>query len=313
MELAVNRGTVLRVGFSVILSISYFTLGCSSDSSSPAKTDGGKKDGGKGGSGGSSSNGGSSGSGGSSANGGTSGSGGSSARGGSSGSGGSSNSGGSSASGGSGGSGGAGGSSASGGSSGSGGSSKSGGSSGTGGTGGVGTGGAQLDGGGSGDAQTSDAQDAPLPGDDGAPSEAGASNDAPVLLDTAAQDSERIDIATIDTTVVMLDAELDTTVLDAPAKDLGLDSSADAGTCLQQIISNGFAFPPADACSLCRDNTQSPPTDIHTQCEAMITCLNAAACQSSSNNCWSICQNTLTGNQPAAAACAAVLVTAACH
>jgi len=61
MESAVKRGTVLRVGFSVILSISYFTLGCSSDNSSGPTVDAGKKDGGKGGSGGSSSNGGSSG------------------------------------------------------------------------------------------------------------------------------------------------------------------------------------------------------------------------------------------------------------
>ena len=308
MELAVNRGTVLRVGFGVILSISYFTLGCSSDSSSPAKTDGGKKDGGKGGSGGSSS-----GSGGSSANGGTSGSGGSSARGGSSGSGGSSNSGGSSASGGSGGSAGAGGSSASGGSSGSGGSSKSGGSSGSGGAGGVGTGGAQLDGGGSGDVQTSDAQDAPLPGDDGAASEAGASNDAPVLLDTAAQDSERIDSATIDTTVVILDAELDTKVLDAPAQDLGLDSSADAGTCLHQIVGNGYAFTPAAPCSQCQDITQNPPTDLHTQCQGMVDCMEAASCENPADNCFVICRNTVGGNQVATGNCVAALVAAACH
>ena len=305
MESTVNRRTVLRVGFSVILSISYFTLGCSSDNSPAAKADAGKKDGGKGGSGGSSSNGGSSGAGGSSASGGTSGSGGSSASGGTSGSGGSGGSGGSSASGGSGGT-----LTAAGGSGGSGGSSGSGGK---GGTGGADAGSTQRDSGGSVDGEASDALDAPLPGDDGASSEAGASLDggAPVLLDTAAQDSESLDSVAIDTPAAIIDAEVDTTVVDATAQDLA--SSEDAGTCLQQIINNGFAFPTAAACSQCRDNTQNPPTDIHSQCEAMTTCLNAASCQDSSNNCWSTCQNTLTGNQPAAASCAAALVTAACH
>ena len=297
-----NRGTVLRVGFSMILSLSFLAVGCSSDNSPAAKADAGKKDGGKGGSGGSSSSGGSSGAGGSSASGGTSGSGGSGGSGGSSASGGSGGS--SSSLGGSGGS--------------SGGSSGSGGRGGSGGTGGTSTGGddagsAHLDGGASADTESSDGQDAPLSGDDGAASEAGASYDGgtSVLLDTGAQDSESLDSVVIDTPAAIIDAEVDTPVVDAEAHDVG--SLADAGTCLQQIINNGFAFPTAAACSLCRDSTQNPPTAIHSQCETMLTCLNAASCQSSSSNCWSTCQNTLTGNQPAAASCAAALVTAACH
>ncbi|HEY5284400.1 MAG TPA: hypothetical protein VIM14_16530, partial [Polyangia bacterium] len=83
-----KRGTVLSVGFSMIVTLGLFTFGCSSDSGSgtPTKLDAGKKDGGgadgKGGSGGSNASGGSNGSGGSSASGGSNGSGGSSAKGG---------------------------------------------------------------------------------------------------------------------------------------------------------------------------------------------------------------------------------------
>jgi len=313
MESAVKRGTVLRVGFSVILSISYFTLGCSSDNSSGPTVDAGKKDGGKGGSGGSSSNGGSSGSGGSSAKGGSSGSGGSSASGGSSGSGGSSNAGGSSASGGTSGSAG---SSASGGSSGSGGSSKSGGAGGSGGTGGVDGGGVQLDGGRNADAETSDAQDAPLLGEDGAASEAGASHDGgtTVLLDTSAQDSERLDSEAIDIVAIHLDAELDTSVVDAPADSAAvLDSTlADAGTCLEQIISSGYAVSTLNACSQCKDTIQ-PTIDLHTQCQDMVNCMEAASCENPADNCFFTCRNAVTLSQVDTGNCVAALVSAACH
>ena len=303
-----------RILLGVVLSIAFLTLGCSSDNSgSTTKADAGKKDtgasGGSGGSGG--------GSGGSSARGGSGGSGGSSARGGASGSGGgsggSSSSGGSSASGGSGGGGGA---SASGGAGGLGGSSGSGGAAGgSGGTGGTGgdAGNVPVDGGGSIDAELIDALDAPLLSNDGAISETGASNDGgvPILLDTGAQDSEGVDSKAIDTTVVFLDAEAETAVADAAA-DMAPDT-ADAGTCLQQIISNGYAFLPANPCGQCQDTTQPSHPDLHTQCQGMIDCLEAASCQNSLNNCWLTCRNAVSGNQIATETCVTALVTAACH
>ena len=316
-----KSGVLARTLLGAIVSISLLTFGCSSDNSGPAtKADAGKKDtganGGAGGSGGSSARGGSGGSGGSSASGGAGGSGGGS--GGSSasgGSGGSAGSGGTSASGGSAGSSNAGGSA--GGSGGSGGAAGSGGGSGTGGIGGTGgtnadAGNVQFDGGGNLDTGFSDALDAPLLGDDGAASETGTSDDggAPIRLDTGTQDSEAID-----TTVVFLDAEADTSVADVAADsaaDIAPDT-ADAGTCLQQIISNGYAFLPANPCSQCQDTTQPSHPDLHSQCQDMIDCLVAASCQSSSNNCWLTCRNSVSGNQIATETCVAALVTAACH
>jgi hypothetical protein len=181
------------------------------------------------------------------------------------------------------------------------------------GTGGGDAGNVPVDGGGSIDAELIDALDAPLLSNDGAASEAGASNDGglPILLDTGAQDSEGVDSEAIDTTVVFLDAEAETAVADAAA-DFAPDT-ADAGTCLQQIISNGYAFLPANPCGQCQDTTQPSHPDLHTQCQGMIDCLEAASCQSSSNNCWLTCRNTVSGNQIATETCVAALVTAACH
>jgi len=314
MEFVVKRSAILCLGFSAILCTGLFAVGCSSNSGPAAQTDAGKKDSGSGGSGGSS------GSGGTSASGGRGGSGGSSASGGSSGLGGSNASGGSSASGGSGGSsasGGTGGSSNAGGAGGDGG---RGGSGGGGGTGADDAGGLQVDSAGGVDAGATDAKDAPLSSDDGSALDAGASDDggAPSLVDAGAQDTESVDGNAIDTVVIFLDAEADTSVADAPADLPELDSTsdmqlADAGTCLQQIIGNGYASSPANPCSQCKDTTQTPATDLHTQCQGMLDCLEAASCQSSSNNCWLTCRNGVSGNQIATETCVAALVTAACQ
>lgn len=200
-----------------------------------------------------------------------------------------------------------------GGSSGSGGGSGGGGGS-SGGTGGRDAGNAPVDGGGSVDAEASDALDAPLLNNDGpASDETGASSDGVVLIqiDTGAQDSEGVDSAAIDTTVVFFDAEAETSMVDAAAPDMA--AAVDAGTCLQQIVSNGYAFLPADPCSQCQDPTQPSHPDLHTQCQAMIDCLEAASCQSSSDSCWLACRNSVSGNQIATETCVVALVTAACH
>jgi hypothetical protein len=161
------------------------------------------------------------------------------------------------------------------------------------------------------DAESSDALDAPLLSSDVAASETGVSDDvgAPIVLDSGAQDSEAID-----TTVVFLDAEVDTSVPDVAA-DSAADiapNTVDAGTCLQQIVSNGYAFLPAHPCSECQDPTQPSNPDLHTQCQAMIDCLEAASCQTSSEGCWLACRNSVSGNQIATETCVAALVTAAC-
>jgi hypothetical protein len=86
-----------------------------------------------------------------------------------------------------------------------------------------------VDGGGNVDAEASDALDAPLLSNDGPASETGASDDGgvPLLLDTGAQDSEAID-----TTVVFLDAEADTSVADSAADSaVATDTEPDPFAC----------------------------------------------------------------------------------
>jgi hypothetical protein len=193
------QARILSFGLSAVFCMSLFTLACSSDSSSPS-VDAGKQDSGSG----------SGGKGGSSGAGGSSGSGGSSAKGGSTGSGGSSAKGGSGGSAGSGGSTGSGGSAATGGSAGKGGSSGTGGSTG-------GNSGKVTDGGGS-----TDAEDAPLQGNDGSGgNEAGTiDGGSPVLLDSGSLDQGSLDVESIDTMVVHLDAEMDVERLDMEGIDV---------------------------------------------------------------------------------------------
>jgi hypothetical protein len=181
-----------------------------------------------------------------------------------------------------------------GGSSGSGGSGGAGGSSG--GTGGHDAGNAPVDGGGSMDAEASDAIDAPILNNDSAASdETGASSDGAVLIqiDTGAQDSEGVDSAAIDTTVVLLDAEAETSIVDA-ADDSAQSQQVDAGNCVQQIVSNGYSFAGAQACSLCKAND----SDILSpdKCTAMIDCVetNWPACASGS--CHLDCLHNVSGD-----------------
>jgi hypothetical protein len=319
MEYVVRKSAVLCLGFSAILSFSLFTLGCSSDNAPAAKTDAGKRDtgsgsGGSGGSGGSSATGGSNGSGGASASGGSSGTGGSGGSGGSSASGGASGSGGSSASGGSGGSGNAGGSGGSGGSGG-GGTAGSGGSGGTGGAGGTSTddaGSAQVDGGESVDTLTSDAEDAPILGNDDATSETGASDDGgtPPVLDTGSQDTENLDSQAIDTTMVFLDAEIDTAVVDSA---LAVDTADGAAVaCIQQIVNAGYSSGVIAPCSSCHDNS----IILTTQCENMITCLLTSGPLSGpctgSGSCHTNCLNGV-GGSAVVDTCVTNLVSDACN
>jgi hypothetical protein len=92
-----------------------------------------------------------------------------------------------------------------------------------------------VDGGGSVDAEASDALDAPILNNDGAASdETGASSDGAVLiqLDTGAQDSEGVDSAAIDTTVVFFDAEAETSIVDASADSaVATDAEPDPFAC----------------------------------------------------------------------------------
>ncbi len=306
-------GAFLRTLLGAFFSISLLTLGCSSGSSPTSKADAGKRDTG-GGSGGSSAKGGSSGSGGSSAKGGTSGSGGSSASGGLSGSGGSGGFGGASA-------GGSGGSSSAGGTGGTAGTGGVGGTGGSGGSSTAGAGGTLSDGGG-GEA-ASDAKDAPLLGEDGAATEAGSEDGgAPILIDSGAQDTQGLDSEAIDTTVVFLDAEIDTSSVDAPtAPDLGPDSTPDVAadvadsapvSCIQQIIDAGYSSGSSDPCSSCHDNTVS----LSTECQTMITCLLTSGPSSTpctgSGSCHTSCLNTV-GGSGVLDTCVTNLVNDACN
>ena len=287
----VKKHNVLSLGLGAVLSFGLFSVGCSSNNSS--SVDAGKKDGaaGSGGKGGSSGNGGSTGVGGSGSGG--SATGGSSGNGGAIGTGGSA-SGGNSGTGGSSGTGGA----IVGGSTGSGGSA-TGGSSGTGGSAGVD--GGSVDGGGG------DALDAPIGGNDAAIDSGSVDTGTVTVVDSGALD-EGMDVPSIDTTPVFLDAEIDTTVLDVGTYDGNLDTSAN---CIQQIVDNGYASGIIPACSSCSDNG----TSLQSKCEGTITCLltsNAGGfCKDDTGNCRTNCLNSV-GASGVVATCVANLVSDAC-
>jgi hypothetical protein len=182
----------------------------------------------------------------------------------------------------------------------------------SGGTGGRDAGNAPVDGGGSVDAEASDALDAPLLNNDGpASDETGASSDGAVLiqLDTGAQDSEGVDSAAIDTTVVFFDAEAETSMVDAAAPDMA--ATVDAGTCLQQIVNAGYSSGAIAPCSSCHDNS----IDLTTECQDMITCLLTAAPSSApctgSESCHTTCLNSV-GGSAVVDTCVTNLVNDAC-
>jgi hypothetical protein len=305
----VNRRTIVSFASAGFFCLGLLSFGCSSDSSSSPPADAGKKDtgagtGGKGGgAGGSSDTGGATGTGG---NAGSSGKGGATSAGGSSGTGGSNATGGSAgaAGAGSGGTAGAIGGAAGGGS---GGGVDSGAGGSTGGTGGT----TVVDGGhldGSGD----DAIDAPMPPPDGSLDADASSPDVigPVILD-GALDQGSVDVEAVDTTVVRLDAELDTEKLDVVVDVTHLADAADvsAAACLQQIVSNGYAAGSA-SCADCKE-TNGALASLTTQCRGMVDCLVAAACVDQNGSCWLTCRNAVSGDQPATAACVSNMMTAA--
>ena len=246
------------------------------------------------------------------------------ASGGSSGSGGSGGSGsGGSASGGSSGSGGSGGSSSSGGSSGSGGSG-SGGSGGGGATGSGANGGTANDGGSGGSVGSNDGGQAPDRGGDDAIDAPLTGPDGSVSMDTATSsmdggsavqlDTGALDTQAVDTMVVLLDAEIDTTpmdvaALDAPADAAGLDMAADmadaAASCVAQIVANGYAYTGVAACSACSENGNS----VEQKCKDMIDCVSTN--YPCSGNCHSTCLNSAQGDG-VVDTCVTNLVTTAC-
>ena len=189
----------------------------------------------------------------------------------------------------------------------------SGGGTGTGGTGGTGgtsvggTGGGQVDGGGIVDAESSDAQDSPLFGADGATSETGDSDDGGTtpLMDTGAQDIEGLDSEAIDTGAIFLDAEIDTAAVDSS----GIDLPTNAENCIQQIVSNGYSFTGVQPCSDCQAN--SSDTASPGRCTSMIDCVqtNWPAC--SSGSCHLDCLHNVSGDG-VVDACVIDLVHASC-
>ncbi len=317
MESDVKRRSLYRssLGLGLILSMAFFTFGCSSSGGSLPNLDAGKDT--RSGTGGNSGTGGSSGTGGAISAGGSAVSGGSHATGGSSASGGTTGSGGLTAVGGSGG--------------GSGGSTNvdGGGSGGSTNVDGGGSGGStNVDGGSSGgssDGGASDAEDAPLQegdvpavSDDGVPG----SDGGPTLVDLGVTDAEMVDAGGVDVgEIVLLDAAEDASEsFDSPAAVADTAEavdvvSVDAGplACLNQIISNGYAVTaaPTPACSSCLDPSNQDL--LETQCKGMIDCLLAASCPTSDshNNCWLTCRNGVSGNQVATETCVSALTTSA--
>jgi len=171
-----------------------------------------------------------------------------------------------------------------------------------------------------------DALDAPGPGDDGATSlDVGPGVDSGIVI---VLDSGRVDSEGVDGSVVILDTSLDSTAADAPV-DSPADAAADlpvvdtaaveafAGTCIEQIISNGYAFTGAPACSACVGN-QTPPNPLDTECRQMLDCLQAPpGCTKPGTptaNCWTDCLNSIPGGTAVTAptsSCVSALTTAA--
>jgi hypothetical protein len=83
------------------------------------------------------------------------------------------------------------------------------------------------------------------------------------------------------------------------------DAGGGSGNCITDIKNGGYAFPPADPCSACRDNA----TLLEMKCTAMIDCLQPKwPC---SGNCWTECLNQV-GGSGVVANCVDELTTAAC-
>ena len=91
----------------------------------------------------------------------------------------------------------------------------------------------------------------------------------------------------------------------APAIDTRISLDSTPVNCLEAIKVNGYAFPPANPCSACKENSVSRETI----CVAMIDCL--AAKYPCTGNCWSDCRNKAGANS-ISELCATDLKNAAC-
>jgi hypothetical protein len=85
----------------------------------------------------------------------------------------------------------------------------------------------------------------------------------------------------------------------------GAGGAGGAANCVVAIQNAGYAFPPADPCSACKDNGIS----LQTKCEGMIDCL--ASMWPCTGNCHTQCLNTV-GGSGVLDACVSALTTASC-
>jgi hypothetical protein len=84
-------------------------------------------------------------------------------------------------------------------------------------------------------------------------------------------------------------------------------TAATGGNCVDNIKRMGYAYTAAMPCSACVEMG----TSREAACKAMIDCLDAASCTSSSSNCWLTCRNA-NGISGPTESCVNALVNAAC-
>jgi hypothetical protein len=84
-------------------------------------------------------------------------------------------------------------------------------------------------------------------------------------------------------------------------------AGATGSNCVDNIKRMGYAYTAAMPCSACVEMG----TSRETACRAMIDCLDAASCTSSSSNCWLTCRNS-NGISGPTESCVSALVAAAC-
>ena len=86
----------------------------------------------------------------------------------------------------------------------------------------------------------------------------------------------------------------------------GTGGTPAAANCVDEIRVMGYAFPPAQPCSMCKDNQ----TSLETKCEGYIDCL--ASKYPCTSNCATECLN-MVGGSGVLSTCVNALITASCN
>jgi hypothetical protein len=95
--------------------------------------------------------------------------------------------------------------------------------------------------------------------------------------------------------------------MDTLPVDTRLSPDVAPANCLETVKTNGYAFPPANPCSACQENSESKET----ACIAMIDCLATNHPCTDANNCWTNCRNKAMASS-VSERCASDLKKAAC-